>query len=762
MTFRRERRNARKPASGSRPAVRAGPARATLAGLTALACLGDPSGAAAQSTQSRGGTAGSSSPLVVRNVNVVDVRRGVLLRDRTVVFADGLIRAVLPGDRAVPSPPAGGAVVDGSGRFLVPGLWDMHAHVLPTAGGAGDWWEPDPRHAARLLLANGVTGVRAMWGTLEAAEAWRSRDGPVPRLLAPGGIIDGPFPWFPGLLSVVSASDARRLVDSLATGGADFIKVYNALPPDLLPVIVDRARTHGLPVSGHVPNAMSALDAARAGMASFEHLHGVLEGCSEDEAWLLRDNVAYLDDRAAGRVHEEGNLDYFTRLLETQSDERCDRLVDRLARLGVAQTPTLVAHRGPLRLRDPDAADDPRLAFVPEEAARFWQPGTYEATRGFGGDDWRLAERRLHRIADVVRRMHEAGLPILAGSDVHPTLAFTFPGFSLHEELQLLVEAGLSPADVLRSATLTPATVLGTADRRGEIRPGREADAVLLRENPLSDIRHTRTIEAVIRGGRWLPRDTLDAWLADVARAYRVPAPPALPELPADAASVVESRRRAEFRYVFLAEPEHVTRSLPTFARPLRARDAAAVDPALDAFLRVNPQFDDWAVAGFEIGSYEGDGRSTAARWWVAIRDAGLTEPGSHPLGGTVVEMDRWRSRGPGAASVEARRYGSGTWSFHVEALELDVDVVCRPGGARWHETSLRSSLIYPGERIPDRYFRSVESGETRRDCETQLSADGLSPLAATLRDAPYVAGFVLGARLVEGGVLRRATYVTY
>ncbi|MGD8494921.1 MAG: amidohydrolase family protein [Gemmatimonadales bacterium] len=754
----------------------------TARSLAALALLatGIPGVAASQSLtppprQASMGT-DTVADLAIEHVTVVDVRTGRLLPGRTVLVVGDRIEAVLEdqtgaGDSpAAPEAARAGIRIDGRGRFLVPGLWDMHTHVLPTSTAApGQWWEPDPTSAAKLLLANGVTGVRDMWGSLEAARRWRAAGGPRPRLLSPGGIIDGPVPWFPGLMAATSATEARHLVDSLAVGGADFIKVYNTLPLELLAVVVEQARRHGLRVVGHVPNVVRARDAARAGMAGFEHLHGILEGCSRDEAWLVRDNVAYLEARAAGRNAPTDNRDYLERLLDTQDDERCDALIRRLAELGVAQTPTLVAHLGPLRLQDPDAADDPRLAYVPDAAARAWQPSTYEATRGYGATDWRLAERRLARMEQIVGRMQEAGLLLLAGSDVHPTLAFTFPGFSLQEELTLLVESGLTPLEALRTATLNPATFLGHADDMGAIAAGYAADLVLLEADPLEDIGNTSRIAGVVRAGTWLPRDTLDAWTREVAAAYRGAGEPRLAPLPPGAVRVVESgERRAEFRYVFLLDPKHVEGDLPTFIDLRTARETAAVDPALQSFLTANPQFDDWAVASLEIGSYDGvrvdggDGRRTSmARWWVEAHDPGVLGDVTSSTTPTLVELGRWSAYGSAATRVWVRGYGSGTWAFHLEALELGIDVVCRPGGARWHESTGHEVLIWPGERIPDRYIRQVEAGEVGRDCETRLSAAGLAPLAAALREAPFIAGTRLGARLIEGGEWRRGIYIT-
>lgn len=705
---------------------------------------------------------------------MVDLEAGVLRPGLDVAISDGRISRVAPGEADAPGPD-GVPVVDGVGGFLIPGLWDMHAHVLPTSGAAPDaWWEPDPEVAFRLLVAYGVTGVRDMWGSLEAAARLarerRARNRPWPRVLTPGGILDGPVPYYPGLIPVGSPDEARAAVDSLAAGGADFIKVYTSLPPDLLRVVVERARERGLAVAGHVPAAVPAAEAARAGMRSFEHLYGVLEGCSSDETALLADNVAFLDARAAGRNTIREDRDWFGRLLGTQEDARCDALLRLLAREGTWQVPTLAALDGVFRLRDPFAADDPRLAWVDPRAREFWGPSSYDETRNFADADWELRRRRLDRVRTVVGRMAELGVPLLAGSDVHPTIAFTFPGASLHDELALLVDAGLSPLQALRTATSGPARFLGARDSLGAVEPGRLADLVLLDADPLAEIDNTRRIRGIVLGGRWLPRDTLDAWRADVAATYREPEPAPLADLPSDADRRTEMDGiRAGLRLVFLVEPELVDRRVPEFLLPVRAVDLAGTSPAVDALLRANPQYRDWLVSGLEIALADGvrvdggrPGRGASARWWLEARPAlgALRLPGPAEAS-TRILLGDWGAGTDHDARVDGREFRSGTWSFRIEDLSLRADFVCAPGGARtpFHASDPAGAVFWDGDRTPDRYLVERSAGRAARECELRLSADGLHPLATALERAPVLRGPVSGARLVEGGRVVTALY---
>lgn len=717
---------------------------------------------------SRRAPAQEGQVLQIRDVSIVDVRTGEVVPDRTVTVVGDRI-ASITGPALVL---AGSLQVDGSGRFLIPGLWDMHGHALATSDEhAGEWWEPSYRTAFPLLVANGVTGVRDMWGTLGlAARVRRERartDAPWPRLFTPGAIIDGPRPYFPGLVSVASATDARRAVDSLAAAGADFVKVYSALPGDLLRAVARHAAARGLPVAGHVPMAVRAVEAARAGMRSFEHLYGVLEGCSSEESSLLDDNIRFLDARATGRATTEGDRAYFQRLLATQDDARCRVLLQALAAHGVWQVPTLTAHRGVFRLRDPRAGEDPRLAYVHPLAQAHWQPASYDETRAFGADDWDLRRRRWERMLEVVRMMRDEGVPLLAGSDFHPTIAFTFPGFGLHEELELMVEAGLTPLEALQTATWNAAAFLEATDNLGSVEPGKLADLVLLEENPLVEIRATRSIHGVVMGGRWLDRDVLDDRLRAVADEYE-PGPLRLADLPPGAAREdTLGGERVGLRLLFLVDPDRVRGRVPGFLEPFRATDLAGTDASAEAFLTANPRYRDWVVTGLDVwlGTVAVEGRPggrAEARWWAEARGAGFPPPDPLPADvETRAELSSWEGSGAAGSRVTVREETDGGWAFRIDALAIDLRLRCVPGGARAPIVTPASDfvLVWQGGRNPDRYTVRTFAGELVRDCQLALSVEGLHPLSLALKEAPLVQGFVLGARLVEGGRERRGLY---
>ncbi len=465
-----------------------------------------------------GGSAGEPRPasLIVRDVAVIDVTTGTVLQDRTVTVEGNRIVSI---EREVEAAPPGTegspVVVDGGGKFLVPGLWDMHVHVLDEAL---------VESAFAMLLANGVTGVRDMNGPMPLPEIRALRErvlaGGVlgPRFVAPGPLLDGPGRG-PGALGprvrwVDTPEKARDSVRSLAAQGADFIKPYNRLTPELYDAIIDEARSLGIPVMGHVPLAVDPFAASAAGQASMEHVQGVVEAASTEGRRLLESTRRYIAPTLEGkppRVSEAPALLEARRaVVDTYDPALAARLYASFARNENWHCVTLVSNRI-LHLIDfeDELRRDPRLRFIPEETRAVWAEASY--SRAFGNSGEEFMRRRWEHKKSLVGEMHRASVRILAGSDTGAE--YIYPGFSLHDELELLVEAGLSPAAALRAATLGPAEFLGAADSLGTVEAGKIADLVLLAGNPLESIGNTQRIAAVIANGRYLDRAALDSLL---------------------------------------------------------------------------------------------------------------------------------------------------------------------------------------------------------------------------------------------------------
>lgn len=409
---------------------------------------------------------GHEGGTVVVGVTIVDVRSGRLLPDRSILLRGNSIVAVTAGRQ----PPGASRRIDGRGLYAIPGLWDMHVHAL--------WADSIPEAFLPRFVAAGVTGVRDMGGTADVLVATRGRlqrgELVSPRIVAAGLILDGPEPADPSI-SIPSADSAEAVtaVDSLASLGADFVKVYTLLPPEAFFAAATRARELGLPVVGHVPFAVPPPEAARAGMRSIEHLREELD------------------------------------LLCTPADSRsCNVVLKALSEHQVWQTPTLSVLEAKAGMRELAFADSAAAWPLPEAVRDLWH-----ASRASRMDrDERYWSMRAKRWEDglwLTRLMHDRGIPLLAGSDT--PLLFAVPGESLHHELELLVEAGLRPIDALRAATVEAAIYLGVPDRFGAVEQGMAGDLVLLDADPLRDISATRRIVGVFLGGRYFDRAALDA-----------------------------------------------------------------------------------------------------------------------------------------------------------------------------------------------------------------------------------------------------------
>lgn len=439
--------------------------------------------------------------IVIQNVVVVDVTDGSLLDNRTVLVEGNRIAAVGAVDKV--GVPDDAEVVDGAGGFLIPGLWDMHVHSAANVS----WHFP-------LFVAYGVTGVRNMHTTVDTALALttdiqrRLAEGKLlgPRFLANGPIMDGEPPVWPGTVVVNTATEGRAAVDSLAHGGADFIKVYDHLSREAYFAIADQARRRGFPMVGHVPYRVRPEEAAEVGQRTDEHMLGLQWGCS-----VRADSL-----RAERRRSDSWNLSFFEGLLaefrveralyDTRSPFLCTSTLEAYRKNGMAVVPNLVIHHNNNHA-DQVLRDTVHTRFIPRAMRSQWEQRA-------GGPITELMRPTWEARKDNVRLMSEADVLILAGTDLgNPML---IPGLSLHQELELLFQAGLTSLEALQTATLNPAQFFGRTDELGTVTEGKLADLVLLEANPLEDITNTRRIRAVVADGRLYRRSDLDRLLAEV------------------------------------------------------------------------------------------------------------------------------------------------------------------------------------------------------------------------------------------------------
>ncbi len=446
--------------------------------------------------------------LVVTHISVVDVSTGETKPDMTVIISDGRIREI--GSSTTARIPEAAQVVEAGGKFLIPGLWDMHVHIFNQISRRppNTWYFP-------LFIANGVTSVREMWTKLEnmpQVREWRrlQLDGSLiaPRIAAVGTLVDGPagvettnLPALqpgPTANSVSTPEEARQFVREVKAAGIDFAKTYSSLSREAYFAIADEAKKQAIPFAGHVPFLVGAAEASSAGQRSMEHLNQILESSSSRSHELFQ---------VPGR---EWSSKYDKLTLDTFDEAKFKKLVTTLAQNHSWQVPTLVRNQVWAFRGETVIMSDSRLRYIPANEVATWKkqfpdlrPTDIEkAVRG------RLWQKQL----EVVRRMKDAGVPLMAGTDLGAD--YIYPGFSLHDELTLFVEAGFTPLEALKAATRNPAEFLGLLDSMGTVEKGKIADLVLLNANPLEDIRNTQKIEAVVVNGRFLDRKELDQLLA--------------------------------------------------------------------------------------------------------------------------------------------------------------------------------------------------------------------------------------------------------
>jgi imidazolonepropionase-like amidohydrolase len=449
----------------------------------------------------RASTAERAAPtLVIAHVTVIDPRDGSALLDRSVAIRDDRIVEVTASSDA--ATPAGVRTVDATGKFMIPGLWDMHVHTF-----FGTWVPGGKEVTLPLFIANGVTGVRDMGSELEPIlEARAAISGHRmlgPRMVISGPMLDGPHTQFPASIAIATPDDGRRAVQMLAGRGVDFIKIQSYVPRDAYFAIAEECRRRGLVFVGHVPDAVRGAEAAGAGQHSFEHLIGIFEGSSTEEDALL----------AGGKTPG--------RLLATYDADREAALIRLLADRQTWQCPTLYWERGQWLVDAIDVGRDPDARYAPVSwRDRSWPRFTASILRDLDTDPLDVRRRFVDHELAIVRRLHAAGVPLLAGTDT-PAGVDVIPGVSLHRELARLVDAGLTPLAALQTATINPARFLGRLAELGTVEPGKLADLVVLDRDPRLDIASTRAIAAVIAAGRYRSRAELDAMLRDIAAAAR-------------------------------------------------------------------------------------------------------------------------------------------------------------------------------------------------------------------------------------------------
>ena len=430
----------------------------------------------------------NAQTLIITHATVIDTVTGKTQPNTTVVIDKNRITQVIASSKANLK---SGQVIDAKGQYLIPGLWDMHTHVYfdSTAADGSDLVLP-------LFLANGITGIRDMGSALDPVLHARDQIAAHrmfgPRMVVSGPMLDGPRSTYKAAIAIATPEDGRKAVDMLHTRGVDFIKVQSGVPREAYFVIAEESKKVGIPFEGHVPDSIRASEAVAAGQHTFEHLIGIFEASSPDE-------TNYLTGKKTVGV-----------FLETYDPAREAAIIGLIAKNQIWQCPTLFWERGQWLVDAIDYTKDPDLAYAGRTwVTKQWPRAQKGILKSLDTDPLPVREKFVIHELDIVRKLHAAGVPFLAGTDT-PAGVDVIPGISLHLELQRFVAAGFTPLQALDTATLNPAKFYNKLNDYGTVQPGRIADLVLLEANPLDDIANTRKIVAVIHDGRYLSQQDLE------------------------------------------------------------------------------------------------------------------------------------------------------------------------------------------------------------------------------------------------------------
>jgi imidazolonepropionase-like amidohydrolase len=440
--------------------------------------------------------------MAITGISVVDVTKGEILENQSVLIQNGTIERMVSNEgQAVTAD----VIIDGSGKYLIPGLWDMHVHFR-----GGDSLISENKHLLNLFLANGITGVRDAGGDITPAvidwqDAIAKGDLKGPRIFTSGPKLDGPDAAWAGSLELESPEEVPAAFDSLESIPVDFVKLYDgSISREVYLSAIAEAEKRGLPVTGHMPFTVKFREAVKEGLDATEHMYYVLKGTSSQEDEITEEIIQRKDTE-----DPLGFWEVLPRILSSYDSAIARETYTLMKEHKTAVVPTLHIGEVLAYMTEVDHTQDEYLDYLGPGIIKTYDRRFNAAQNS--SEEAKQERRDLQdKFVELAGEMNKAGVTILAGSDSGPFNSFTYPGLSLHKELQALVEAGLSPAEALRSATINGAAFFNLEKEYGQVKEGFAADLVLLDSNPLEDIRNTQDIHAVIwQGKRVFPASEL-------------------------------------------------------------------------------------------------------------------------------------------------------------------------------------------------------------------------------------------------------------
>lgn len=441
--------------------------------------------------------------IVLQGVNIVDVGKGIILSNQYVAIAGDRISEM--GKASAMRAKAGDSLVKCEGQYLIPGLWDMHTHVWMA-----EYYFP-------LFIANGVTGHRGMLEAMTLAAQWK-KQGETAGTMIPAGfyagpVLDGPKPTWPNSVAVSNPEQGRRMVDSLKNKlHVDFLKVYSGLSKESYYAIVDEARKQQISFGGHVPGSMTLLECVRAGQKTTEHMMGFIETSSDSSDYYY----AVMRGEIKDSLLRNNRMVRREMLRRTFSEKKLQSLIEELKKNDSWVCPTMTVLRGIAYIKDSTLMNDPRMQYTMPMFKNMWNPANDFRFRNSPPEFFENEKKEFELNKRIIKLLHKGGVKLLAGTDTPNP--YCWPGFSVHDELQLMVESGLTPAQALQTATLNPAIFFNILKDYGSVSKDKIASLVLLKDNPLTNISNTKNIEAVILRGKFISSNELSDILSKIRK----------------------------------------------------------------------------------------------------------------------------------------------------------------------------------------------------------------------------------------------------
>jgi imidazolonepropionase-like amidohydrolase len=444
--------------------------------------------------------------LVIQSATIIDTYTGGLKKNQSIAVIGDSIAFILDDDEAKHW--TAKKEIDASGKFVIPGLWDMHVHF-----GGGDTLITENKNLLPLFIANGVTTVRDCSADISSSVfEWKDDIGKGellgPNIFSSGPKIEGINSIWPGDQEIADEAGLKLALDSLETIGADFVKITdNTLFPELFETAVKKARQRGFKVSGHIPFSLKASELSKQGLSTVEHMSYMLKAGSPEEASIIEKVIAkQLDYTSANRE-----------LYDSFDENYALSVYNQFKENNTAVVPTLIGTKIISFIDEIDHKSDPELKYLGKGLIKTYDWRVERASRATE-EEIEERKQRYKKLVSLISIINSSGMDIIAGTDAGFLNSYIYPGFALHEELQIYVEGGLTPLQALQTSVINGPKFFGLLEHYGSVEVGKKADLLLLNSNPLIHIQATRDIYALVRQGKVFTEQDLKNLLSSLEK----------------------------------------------------------------------------------------------------------------------------------------------------------------------------------------------------------------------------------------------------